>query len=78
VEAHVCVLQTVLGLLGEGWRVFVVDEGTGSRRARDRILGLDRMRQCGAQIVTGEMVVFEWLHRAGTERFRAISKGYLR
>ncbi len=69
-EAHVCVLQTVLGLLAAGRRVFVVDEAVGSRTPRDRDRALERVRGAGAVVVTREMVAFEWLQRAGTATFR--------
>jgi len=77
-EAHVCVLQTVLDLLGAGREVFVVDEAIGSRRPQDKALALERMRQHGAVIVSREMVAFEWLRRAGTEIFREVSREFLR
>lgn len=78
VEAHVCVLQTVLGMLGEGWQVFVMREGISSRRQDDVELAVARMRQAGAQVVSREMVAFEWLHQAGTDEFRHISRQYIR
>ncbi|CAD5108012.1 hydrolase [Zestomonas carbonaria] len=77
-EAHVCVLQTVLDLLGQDRQVFVVAEAVGSRRAEDKALALERMRQAGAMIVSREMVAFEWLQRAGTELFREISREFIR
>lgn len=77
-EAHVCVLQTVLGLLAEDREVFVVAEAVGSRRPQDKALALERMRQAGAVIVSREMVAFEWLERAGTEVFREVSKQFIR
>jgi nicotinamidase-related amidase len=77
-EAHVCVLQTALGLLALGKEVFVVAEAVGSRRPADRELALERLRQEGCRIVSREMVAFEWLHRAGTETFRQISREFLR
>ncbi|AGI25685.1 isochorismatase family hydrolase [Pseudomonas sp. ATCC 13867] len=77
-EAHVCVLQTVLGLLADDREVFVVDEAVGSRHPRDKALALERMRQAGAMIVSREMVAFEWMERAGTEVFREISKQFIR
>lgn len=77
-EAHVCVLQTALELLGLGKEVFVVAEAVGSRRPEDRLLALERMRQEGCRIVSKEMVAFEWLRRAGTEIFRQISREFLR
>jgi len=69
-EAHVCVLQTVLGLLDRGLRVHVVADAIGSRREQNRDAALARMARHGAQIVTTEMVVFEWLEDATHPRFR--------
>ena len=72
-EAHVCVLQTVLGLLDTGRRVFVVRDATGSRRAESKETAVCRMAQHGAEIVTAEMVVFEWLKTAEHPRFREVA-----
>jgi nicotinamidase-related amidase len=77
-ESHVCVMQTALDLLALGKEVFVVAEAVGSRRPEDRQLALERMRQEGCRIVSREMVAFEWLHEAGTETFRAVSREFLR
>ncbi|WP_374547056.1 isochorismatase family protein [Rhodoblastus sp.] len=73
-EAHVCVMQTVLGLLGEGRPVFVVTDAIGSRRADSKTTALRRAESCGAGIVTSEMVLFEWLRAADHPRFRDISR----
>jgi len=78
IEAHVCVLQTALGLAAEGREVFVAADAVGSRNPADRTLALERMAHRGIGIVGREMVGFEWLERAGTERFRAISREFLR
>jgi nicotinamidase-related amidase len=77
-EAHVCVQQTVLDLLAAGRRVFVVEEAVGSRRSGDKALALERMRGHGADIVSREMVVFEWLRQAGSDLFREISRDFIR
>jgi len=71
-EAHVCVLQTGLGLLGAGFQVFVVADATASRTPENRDLALARLRAAGADIVSSEMVLFEWLGQAGTDDFRAV------
>lgn len=71
-EAHVCVLQTVLGLLRLNLDVFVVVDAVGSRARADRLAALERMRDQGARLVTAEMVVYEWLERCATEAFRAL------
>jgi nicotinamidase-related amidase len=70
-EAHVCVLQTALGLLDAGRRVYVVRDAIGSRRAESKEAAIRRMERHGADIVTTEMVVFEWLETAEHPRFRA-------
>lgn len=70
-EAHVCVLQTVLGLLDAGRRVYVVQDALGARRAESKSVALQRMERHGAEIVTTEMVIFEWLATAEHPRFRA-------
>ncbi len=77
-ETHVCVLQTVMGLLQAGKEVFVVADAVGSRTEENRRLGLARMRDAGAQIVSREMVIFELMRQAGTEQFRTISQQFLR
>src|SRR5271165_5407228 len=73
-EAHVCVLQTVLGLLASGHRVIVAADAVGSRDPADRTIALDRARQHGAEIVTSEMVLFEWLRDARHPKFRELHK----
>ena len=74
VEAHVCVLQTVLDLLAAGRRVVWAADATGSRDPADREVAIDRARRHGAEIVTSEMVLFEWLRDARNPRFREVHK----
>jgi len=74
IEAHVCVLQTALGLLAQGYAPFVVADATSSRAASNKDAGLARMRAAGIGIVTTEMAVFEWLGQAGTPAFKTLSK----
>jgi nicotinamidase-related amidase len=71
-EAHVCVLQTVLGLLAGGFRVAVTIDATGSRREADKQAALSRLAAHGAELVTTEMVAFEWLAAADDPAFRSI------
>lgn len=71
-EAHVCVLQTVLGLLRAGRRVFVVEDAIGSRAPENRARAIARMQANGAEIVTSEMAIFEWLGTAENPKFRAV------
>jgi nicotinamidase-related amidase len=70
-ETHVCVLQTVLGLIDAGRRVYLVRDAVGSRRAESKETALARMARHGAEIATTEMVVFEWLATAEDPRLRA-------
>jgi nicotinamidase-related amidase len=72
-EAHICVLQTVLGLLDGGHNVHVVRDAVGSRRAESKETAVERMRGHGAGIVTTEMALFEWLGTAADPHFREIS-----
>ena len=74
VEAHVCVLQTVLGLVGPGHRVYMVADAVGSRDPADKAAALDRAVRRGAEIVTSEMVLFEWLHDSRHPKFREVQK----
>jgi nicotinamidase-related amidase len=73
-EAHVCVLQTVLALLGPGRRVFVAADAVGSRDPADKAVALDRASRHGAEIVTSEMVLFEWLRDSRHPKFREVQK----
>jgi nicotinamidase-related amidase len=72
IEAHVCVSQTCLDLLDDGFRVFVVADAVSSRTPENYRFGLDRMRAAGAVIVSTEMVLFELLEQAGTAEFKQI------
>lgn len=77
-EAHVCVQQTALDLLATGREVFIVDEAVGSRHPRDKALALQRLQQNGAEIVSREMVAFEWMEEANTPLFRDVLKRFIR
>ena len=71
-EAHVCLLQTALGLLGAGFTVWVVSQACGSRSAENHELAMQRLRQAGAVVVGAEMVIFEWLRSCGHAEFRRV------
>ncbi|MBX9635347.1 MAG: isochorismatase family protein, partial [Magnetospirillum sp.] len=70
IEAHVCVLQTALGLKEKGYQVFVAADACSSRLAANHQAAMQRLSANGVQVVSVEMVVFEWLHRAGTPEFK--------
>ncbi len=73
IESHVCVLQSAIGFRERGYTVAVAWDATSSRREGDRALAADRLRQEGIALVSTEMVLFEWLGRAGTPEFKEIS-----
>ena len=71
-EAHVCVLQTTLGLKASGFNCFLVADAVGSRDPDNHQFGMERMRANGVEIVTSEMVMFEWLRRGSTPAFKRV------
>jgi nicotinamidase-related amidase len=71
-EAHVCVLQTALGLLSHGLQVTVALDAIGSRRAFDRDAAISRLVKAGVDAATVEMVAFEWLRSSQHPRFRDV------
>lgn len=73
-EAHVCVLQTALGLRAAGARVAVAADAVGSRAASDLELGLARLARAGVEIVSSEMVLFEWLGDADDPAFKQVHR----
>ena len=70
-EAHVCLLQTALDLLEDEFEVWVVTDACSSRTERNRDAAFDRLAGAGAELVTTEMVVFEWLRSAEHPAFKA-------
>lgn len=74
IESHVCVGQTVMDLLEQDFDVFMVADATGARSEESRILALQRLDHEGAEIVDTEMVMFEWLERAGTPEFKELQQ----
>ena len=74
IETHVCVMQTVIDLLERDFIPVVVADCVSSRRAADKHIALERMRQEGAIISSYESILFELARVAGTETFKTISK----
>lgn len=71
-EAHVCVMQTALGLRALGRRVWAVRDAMGSRRAASKEAALARLARAGAEIITTEMAGFEWAEDATDPRWRSL------
>jgi nicotinamidase-related amidase len=72
-ETHICVLQTCIGLLHNGFDVHLVSDAVCSRTSENWKTGIEFMRDAGAVITSTETVLFQLLRRAGTGEFRAIS-----
>ena len=71
-ETHVCLMQTALELLEEEFEVWVVTDACGSRTERNRDAAYDRLASAGAELVTTEMVAFEWLRTAEHPQFKEV------
>ena len=74
IETHVCVLQTVVDLIGYGYNAVVVEDCTTSRSIEDKRVAVERMRREGAVVTTCESILFELARISGTEEFKAISR----
>jgi nicotinamidase-related amidase len=71
-ETHVCLMQTALDLLDEEFDVWVVTDACSSRTDRNRDAAFDRLAVAGAELVTTEMVAFEWLRSAEHPLFKDV------
>lgn len=71
-EAHVCLLQTALHLLEDEFDVWVVTDACASRTERNRDAAFDRLAGAGAELLTTEMVIFEWLRSSEHPQFKAV------
>jgi nicotinamidase-related amidase len=71
-EAHICVMQTALGALNDGYLVHVASDAVGSRAESNWRVGLDRMRAAGAVISSAEMMMYELLRCSGTPAFKEL------
>ncbi len=71
-ESHICVMQTALGALREGYLVHVASDAVSSRTEWNWKLGLERMRAAGALISSAEMMVYELLRSSGAPGFKEL------
>jgi len=72
IEAHICVMQTALGALDEGYQVHVAGDAVGSRSAANKAAGIERMRGAGAVISSTEMAIYELLGNSSRAEFKAM------
>jgi len=71
-ESHICVAQTALGALREGYIVHVASDGVSSRTEWNWRIGLERMRAAGAVISSTEMMIYELLRTSGAPAFKEL------
>ena len=74
IEAHICVAQTAVEGVDNGFRVVVVEDATSSRNLEDKAIAVQRMMQSGVTVVSTEMLIYELLKKAGTPEFRETLK----
>ena len=75
IEAHVCVLQTAIELADKKKKVYVVQDAIASRNDKDYLTALGRLdKHSNIQIVSCEMVLFEWLRTSDHPEFKTISQ----
>jgi len=74
IETHICVYQTVIDLIREGFEVYVVRDAVSSRIEDNYHLGLEKMKDSQAQITSVEMSLFEMLKVAEGDEFKQIIK----
>ena len=73
IEAHICVQQTVLGLLERGYGVTVLADCIGSRKENDFLYAVRRMETAGAVVTTMESALFGFMDRADHPKRKDIS-----
>jgi isochorismate hydrolase len=74
IESHICVLQSAIEFINEGYDVFVVTDAIASRKASSYETALMRMNQAGCSLLNTESVLFEWLRDASHPEFKTLSK----
>ena len=77
VEAHICVLQTAVELHEQGYEIFVVSDASSSRQPLQTVIAWQRLNSCGINVVSSEMVLYEWLQSAADPQYKDISKKYI-
>ncbi len=70
VETHICIAQTALEAFNYGYTPYVISDAISARSKLNHIVGIERMRSCGAVISSTEMFMYEVLRDAGTLEFK--------
>jgi len=74
IETHICVLQSAIEFLAEGYDVFVVTDAIASRQSTSYEIAVSRLNQAGCVLLNTESVLFEWLRDASHSEFKSLSK----
>jgi len=74
IETHICIMQTALQAIREGFQVHVVSDAVSSRTEENWRVGLERIRDAGGTISSTEMAIYELLYQAGTREFKEVLK----
>ncbi len=77
IESHICILQTAISLKEQGFKVFVVVDAISSRKELDYKTACSRIKQNNINLITYEMLVFEWLKDANHPDFKNIRKNFI-
>ena len=72
VETHICMYQTILGGIQEGYTMWIPADAVSSRTKKNYQTGLERIRQIGGNVGNTEMIIYELLHKAGTPEFKSL------
>ncbi|WP_417910007.1 isochorismatase family protein [Candidatus Electronema sp. PJ] len=72
VESHICVWQTAVGAIQEGYEVQVVADAISSRTPENHAYGQQRLREIGVVLAPAEMIIYDFLQKAGTPAFKAM------
>ena len=74
IETHICIYQTAIDLLAAGYRVTVIADAVSSRTESNKQIGLDMLRDAGAQLLSTEALLFSVLRTAAHPKFKEIAK----
>ena len=72
IETHICVLQTAVALMNEGFEVYVIKDTCASRNKKEYKAGLELLKQYGAKITCVEIALFEWLKTSKNPKFKEV------
>ena len=78
IETHICVLQTAIDLKKNGYDVFVLTDGVGSRNKTDSKLGIKRLSSAGVSLINLEMMIFELTRDSRHDMFKYLSKKFIK